>query len=174
MNIVVGGFYTIKDEFFEMINDPYLYRNHPNGGYRPHFLAIYDKDTDLYWMVPCTSVVKKYQRILSIYNSKLKNYKSEKELNYIKTQKLGFMLTDINGKHAAIVFSDMFPICRDFVDKEYTRNKKPVRLDDVLTMKVIKQATIVRNLLKNGYKFVSTQPNISRIEKICQSYIKKE
>jgi len=65
MEIKQGYSYHIKDEFFDMVQDKYLMGNKENENYRPHFLAIQDyKNKKLYWMIPISSQVKKYKKII--------------------------------------------------------------------------------------------------------------
>lgn len=56
-----SGFYIIKDQFFTMIADPYLKRNKEQS--RPHYYCLNDSD-ELLWMIPMSSRVEKYSRII--------------------------------------------------------------------------------------------------------------
>lgn len=64
MELLPGHVYFIKDAFFEFVQDPYLMRNYPTT-MRPHYYAIKDGRTGLYWMIPCSSKVEKYERIIA-------------------------------------------------------------------------------------------------------------
>lgn len=57
MELLPGHVYFIKDAFFEFVRDPYLMRNYPTT-MRPHYYAIKDGRTGLYWMIPCSSKVE--------------------------------------------------------------------------------------------------------------------
>ena len=63
MDIKTGSFYFIKDSFFEKVNAPYLKAEHETTK-RPHYFAIEDSKTGLYWFVPISSKVDKYERII--------------------------------------------------------------------------------------------------------------
>jgi hypothetical protein len=67
-----GHFYYIKDNYYADFQDPYLMKNKEkvNGTAhdRPCFYAFQDKSTQLYWMIPISSQVTKYQKV---YNSKI-------------------------------------------------------------------------------------------------------
>ena len=56
------GFYIIKDKFFEDMPDPYLKGN--KAGNRPHYYCFEDTSTGIYWMIPLSSRIDKYRRIM--------------------------------------------------------------------------------------------------------------
>ncbi len=56
------GFYIIKDEFFEDMSDPYLKGN--KDGNRPHYYCLEDRNAGIYWMIPLSSRIDKYTRII--------------------------------------------------------------------------------------------------------------
>ena len=56
------GFYIIKDKFFENIPDPYLKGN--KVGSRPHYYCFEDTRIGIYWMIPLSSRIDKYRRIM--------------------------------------------------------------------------------------------------------------
>lgn len=56
------GFYIIKDKFFEDMPDPYLKGN--KVGNRPHYYCFDDTSTGIYWMIPLSSRIDKYRRIV--------------------------------------------------------------------------------------------------------------
>ena len=56
------GFYIIKDKFFEDMPDPYLKGN--KAGNRPHYYCFEDTNTGIYWMIPLSSRIDKYKKIV--------------------------------------------------------------------------------------------------------------
>ena len=52
--------YFIKDEFFELMNDPYLKSN--KHCKRPHYYCLQDQEDGIYWMIPLSSRVEKYRK----------------------------------------------------------------------------------------------------------------
>ncbi len=56
------GFYIIKDKFFEDMEDPYLKGN--KAGNRPHYYCLEDTNTGIYWMIPLSSRIDKYRKIM--------------------------------------------------------------------------------------------------------------
>ena len=63
MEILSGYLYFVSNDFFVKIQDPYLKINYENTK-RPHYFALKDKHTELYWLVPCSSKVEKFERLL--------------------------------------------------------------------------------------------------------------
>ena len=56
------GFYIIKDRFFEDMPDPYLKGN--KAGNRPHYYCFEDTTTGIYWMIPLSSRIDKFRKII--------------------------------------------------------------------------------------------------------------
>ena len=68
--MVEHGFYIIDDLFFEKFNDPFLKGNKSEN--RPHYYCFKDTNEGLYWIIPLSSRINKYQKII---NQRLKNHK---------------------------------------------------------------------------------------------------
>ena len=60
--MVEGGFYIIKDDFFELVDEPFLRAN--KQGKRPHYYCFRDAKAQVYWMIPLSSKVDKYMHII--------------------------------------------------------------------------------------------------------------
>lgn len=63
MKISPGSLYFISDQFFQKIQDPYLKVNYETTK-RLHYFAITDQETGLYWLVPCSSKIEKFERLI--------------------------------------------------------------------------------------------------------------
>ena len=74
------GFYIIKDKFFEDMQDPYLKGN--KAGNRPHYYCLEDTSTRIYWMIPLSSRIDKYRRIME---KKRKSWKTLRHSPYRQT-----------------------------------------------------------------------------------------
>ena len=101
----ISGFYIIKESFFEYVNDPYLKGN--KKGNRPHYYCLQDMD-GLYWMIPLSSRIEKYRRIMTE-----KEHKG-KPCDIIHIVKLD------DDRESAFLIQDMFPVTEEFVEREYT------------------------------------------------------
>lgn len=153
MEIFAGSLYFISDDFFAKIQDPYLKVNYENTK-RPHYFAFRDSKTGLYWLVPCSSKIEKFERLI------LKKQEQHKPTDTIKIVK-------VFDRKTALLFQDMFPVTARYIDGQYIKGGQPVRIADPKMIKELeKNAKKIINLLHRGVRFTPTQPDIIRIEKI--------
>lgn len=152
--MILHGFYILKDAFFELVNDPYLKNN--KEGNRPFFYCMKDPDPqkDIYWMIPLSSRISKYQKIIE-----------EKE-NQNKPCDGLYICFLPNGKESVFLIQDIFPITEKYIDREFTLGGNHLILpyqDDIDVIE--KKAKIVRNLIKRGIKLTPTSPDVKSIIK---------
>lgn len=146
------GFYIIKDKFFEDMPDPYLKGN--KAGNRPHYYCFGDASTNIFWMIPISSQVDKYKRIME------KKEKAGKPCDILHIVKLD------NSRESAFLIQDMFPVTEEYIEREYTIAKNHLMLTSEHTVRTIEQkARKVMGLLKRGVKFMPTQPDVMAILK---------
>ena len=148
------GFYIIKDSFFDDMNEPYLKGN--KEGNRPHYYCFEDSVTQLYWMIPLSSRIDKYKKIMD--NKK----KAGKPCDIIHIVKLD------DDRESAFLIQDMFPITEEYIEREYTIAGNHLMLTSEHTVKTIEQkARKVMGMLKRGVKFTPTQQDVMKmIEKL--------
>ena len=147
------GFYIIKDSFFEYVKDPNLKGN--KDGNRPHYYCFFDDSTGLYWMIPLSSRVEKYRKIIK------KRTDANKPCDTIHILK-----TD-NGKENAFLIQDMFPITEEYIERKYTIAGNHMKITSEHSAKEIeRKARKVLGMIKRGIKFVPTQPDVLRIQKM--------
>lgn len=153
MEILSGSLYFISNSFFKKIKDPFLKKNYDKTK-RPHYFAFQDQDTNLYWMVPCSSKVEKFQKIIE---KKRGQGKRTDSIQIIK----------IENKESVLLFQDMFPVRRKYIDGQYFRQNHNVKITNPkLVAKLEKTAKKIRRMILNGIKFTPTQPNINKIEQL--------
>ena len=146
------GFYIIKDKFFEDLPDPYLKGN--KEGNRPHYYCFEDRNTGIYWMIPLSSRIEKYRRIIE------KKEKSGKTCDILHIVKLD------DNRESAFLIQDMFPITEEYIEREYTIAGNHLMLTSEHTVKKIEhKAKKVMGMLKRGVKFTPTQPDVMNILK---------
>lgn len=150
------GFYIIKDKFFEDMSDPYLKRN--KDGNRPHYYCFEDSKTGIYWMIPLSSRIDKYKRIIE------KKEKSGRQCDILHIVKLD------DNRESAFLIQDMFPITEEYIAREYTIAGNHLILTSEQTAKEIeRKARKVIGMLKRGIKFTPTQPDVMAIfEKLIE------
>ena len=97
-----AGFYMIKDSFFEVMSDPFLKGN--KQGNRPHYYCFEDDESGIYWIIPLSSRVSKYKKIIE------KKEKTGKKCDILHIAKLD------NDKESVFLIQDMFPITEDYIE----------------------------------------------------------
>jgi hypothetical protein len=153
MKLQAGNVYFVSDSFFQKINDPYLKINYATTK-RPHYFAFQDTTTSLYWLVPCSSKIDKYEKILQ---TKKDRHKPTDTIKIVKIQ----------DQKTVLLFQDMFPSTETYIDEQYMRGGQPYCIADPhVVASLEKTAQKIIGLLRRGIRFTPTQPDISRIEKI--------
>lgn len=145
-----SGFYIIKDQFFLDMSDPYLKGNKEEK--RPHYYCFHDKRTDMCWMIPMSSRISKYAKIMQ-----------EKIAHGGRCDTLYIAKLD-DGRQSVFLIQDMFPVTENYIEREYTIGKNHMVLTSEQTIKEVnKRARRVLGLLMRGYQLTPTQPDIFSI-----------
>lgn len=153
MEIMTGSLYFVSNDFFVKIQDPYLKINYEDTK-RPHYFAFRDSETGLYWLVPCSSKIEKFEHLIQ------KKQEQHKPTDTIKIVK-------VFGRKTVLLFQDMFPVIARYIDDQYIKGGQPVKIaDPKLIQELEKNARKIINLLHRGVRFTPTQPDIIKIEKI--------
>lgn len=164
MIINKGELCFIKDEFFRKINDPFLKCNYETTK-RPHYYIFQDQKTKLYWMVPCSSKVEKFEKIIR-----------EKRMRGKPVD--GIEIVKIRQKKTVLLFQDMFPIRESYIEGVYIRQGQRVGISNPeLIQRLDEKAEKAIKLLRHGVKFTKTQPDVNRIERFLiaeETRIKEE
>lgn len=151
-----GHFYYINDQYFIDFSDNYLMKNKEviNGQVhdRPCFFAFKDSQTGLFWMIPISSQIEKFEKI---YSNKIKKYG--------KCDTIVF--GEVLGYKKAFLIQNMCPITNHYIKNEYWDKKSncPVRIAEPLEKELIRKAKLVLSLQKDGAKLIF--PNVLEIEK---------
>jgi len=159
-NMKVHSFYLISDKFFIDFPDPYLKGNKRET--RPHYYCLQDNKTGLYWMIPLSSKIDKFKKIM---DNQARNNKPCDILHIAKSR---------TGKESVFLIQDIFPITREYILKEYTVNNAAFTLKNENDIKDInKKVTKVLGLIRRGIKLMKTQPDILSIEKALLEKLKQ-
>lgn len=144
------GFYVIKEEFFNQMNDPFLKGN--KKGNRPHYYCFKESNAGIYWIIPMSSKLEKYKKIIET-----------KELKGNPCDTFHIAKLD-NNKESVFLIQDMFPITSQYIEREYTIAGNHLKItSEHLAKKIDKKARKVLSLIKKGIKFTPTQPNAMEI-----------
>ena len=133
-----------------LILSTYLKGN--KAGKRPHFYCFEESTTGIYWMIPLSSKVDKFKRIIE------QKEKVGKPCDILHIVKLD------DDRESAFLIQDMFPITEEYVEREYTIAGNHLMLTSEHTVKDVEQkARKVVGMLKRGVKFTPTQPDVMKI-----------
>ena len=150
----INGFYIIKDEFFNFIQDPFLKDN--KDGNRPFYFCIEEilDSKKMLWMIPLSSRVEKYKKIIN------KRLLENKPLDGLYICKLP------NDRESVFLIQDIFPIKKEFIKREYTLGGNHLLLSKKSDIEIIlsKAKRIIR-LVTRGIRITPTSPDIIRIIK---------
>ncbi len=120
----IGSVVHIKDSFFELVKDPSMMSNKEDGGYRPHYLCIRDpKERDIFWAVPISSKVEKYQAIVK-----------QKIARFGRCDTI--TIATFCGRPCAYLIQNAFPITEQYVDHVHTVQGVPVQIGPTLQKEI--------------------------------------
>lgn len=154
--MIENGFYIIKDSFFKDFNDPYLKGNKSEN--RPHYYAFKDNSTGLFWVIPMSSRIEKYQKII---DKRVQNNKPCDILHIVKLD---------NDKMGVFLIQDLFPITEEYIERKYTIGENHLKLTSEAQAKIVnKKAKKILNRIKKGIKLNPTQPDVLKIEYILKN-----
>ena len=151
--IKTGYLYHIKDEYFDIVDDDTLMKNHERGKKRPTYFTI--KDKDILWFIPISSKVDKYQKIIDK-----------------KIEKYGFcntiIIRKIADEYSAILLQNAFPTLEKYIDHVHTVNGVPLNVPTDLQNEI-------KSLFKNmiGLKQRGTNLFFTDIDKIKEIMLKE-
>lgn len=156
MPIEVGCFYFIKDNFFDVINDPELMQNKENGSKRPCYYCFRSKENDkIIWFIPVSTKVDKYKKI---YNKKI-----EKQIKLGKTPSVDTIIFGyVSNTYSTFLIQNMFPVTEEFIENKYIKNNVAIKLSNKLQQEIIAKANKVLSLYRHGMKNIIF-PDIDKI-----------
>lgn len=148
-NIQEHHMYVIDDKYFDKFKDPEMMWN--KGEKRPYYYAIKVKNQeDLYFLVPATSQVAKYQNIM-------KSRAADDKRNDL------FHILKIGGRDSVLKLNKMIPVPAKYIKRPYTKNNIPVKVvrnQDI--QEINRKARRIVNVNKSDQK-VPYQPDIKKL-----------
>ena len=150
-----GEFYYIDDQYFIDFPDPMLMQNKEtvqgNVHDRPCYYAFQDNGTGLYWMIPISSQVSKYQ---GYYHAKIQKYK--------KCDTIAF--GEVLGHRKAFLIQNMCPTTSKYIKNKYVNGNmnSPVRVNGQFEQELVKKAKRVLALQRQGIRLIF--PDVLKIE----------
>lgn len=152
----IGHFYYLNDQYYIDFPDPRLMQNKEkvNGELhdRPCFYTFQDTKTGLYWMIPFSSKVEKFEKI---YDKKVKKYG--------KCDTIVF--GEVLGHEKAFLIQNMCPVIPKYIKNEYIdkNDNNPVRVNALLEKELLDKAKRVLALQRRGIPLIF--PDVLSIER---------
>ena len=143
MDIKEGYVYHIKDEYFDLVKDKTLMRNHEGGKARPTYFCVKNERTDILWFIPMSSKVEKYKLI-----------REEKISKYGSCDTI--LIKKFLGKEAVFLIQNMFPAIEKFVDHIHIVNGVEAKVINKISKEIEVIFNKVMRLIESGKKVVFT------------------
>ena len=144
-----GHFYFISDDFFKKFpQEEFLMKNKQERHARPCFFCFSDSENaNLFWCVPLSSHVQKYNMII---NNKLKHLQ-ERGIHYPKCSTIRF--AKVLGHSSAFLIQNMFPVTAKYITEQYLDSKthEPVTISQASTNDICINAKKILQLVTNGH-----------------------
>lgn len=146
MDVDTGYFYFVKDCFLDFVKDEELMKNKENGNKRPCYYCLKCKENDeIMWFIPVSTKVDKY---INVYRNKMMKQIEKKRKISVDTIAFGYIANNYN----AFLIQNMFPVTREFIEKQYIKNKVKIRISHDLQIEIREKAVKVLKLYKHGMK----------------------
>jgi len=161
MQINIGHFYFIKDDFFDIIDDPELMKNKENGIKRPCYYCFKSREDDkIIWFIPVSTKVEKYKKI---YDNKIQKQIKLGKNPCVDTIVFGY----IANTYSTFLIQNMFPVTEEYIESQYIKNKVAITLSNKLQTEIIAKANKVLYLYNHGMKNII----FSDIDKILNTIL---
>lgn len=151
----IGHFYFLTDDYFRKFNDGYLMQNKESIGGKEHgrpcFYVFKFDNSEIFWMIPISSNVKKY---LSIYEKKVLKYGICDTIVFGK----------IFGYDKVFLIQNMCPTTEEYIKEEYFNSDNvPILMTDNFNIQITMKAQKILNMQRNGIKVII--PDVLSIER---------
>jgi len=144
------GLYIIDEQYYIDFPDPNLKRTKAKD--RPVCYCIPGAEPGLYWMIPLSSRVQKYENLM------------QKRASQGKRNDI-LHIVELAGKRSVFAIGDIFPVTEEYINREYTIDGVHVVIRDNKDKRVIEEKSKkILELIHRGIGFCNTQANIPFIE----------
>ena len=143
MLLETGYVYHIKDEYFDIVQDSTLMRNHESGKARPTYFCIKNENTNILWFIPMSSKVEKYKKIRE---DKIKRYGSCDTI----------LIKKFLGKESVFLLQNMFPTIEKYVDHSHIINGVETKVIDQVASEIEVTFNKIMKLVELGKKVIFT------------------
>ena len=157
MKVETGYLYHIKDEYFDVVKDEGLMKNHERGKMRPTYFTI--KDGNILWFIPLSTKVDKYKKIIK-----------EKIRKYHKCNSI--IIGTIAESETAILIQNAFPTLEKYISHYHIKNKAPVRVPDDLKNEIVDNFNTLLALKSQGTNLFFS--NIDKLKQMMLDELKED
>lgn len=140
--------YLIKDEYFELIDDPYLVQNKDEN--RPTYCALTDEETGLIWMIPISSQLEKHQKT---HDSFIERFGKCDRIH----------ITEIADNKMAFLIQDMFPVSEKYILRAYTIGNVDLIIPKPKAKEIEAKFKSLKPVILKGKKLMKTSPDVLKI-----------
>ena len=136
----IGHFYFLKPDYSTQFEFSHFMNNHEDERNRPYFCAF--KDKDLYWLIPISSKLAKFERV---YRNKIDKYGKCDTIDFC----------DVLGHRKAFLIQNMCPVTPEYITNEYCdADSHLVQIADKSRKRIASKAKKVLALHRKGYNLI--------------------
>ena len=143
MKIKQGYIYHIKDEYFNLVQDATLMKNHESGKARPTYFCIKNSENNILWFIPMSSKVEKYKKIR---DKKIHKYGNCDTI----------LIKKFLGKDSVFLLQNMFPTIEKYVDHVHIVNGKEAKVISRIAKEIEIKFKKLLILINQGKKVIFT------------------
>lgn len=148
---IAYGLYIIDEQYYTDFPDPYLKRTKAKD--RPTCYCMPGDVPGIYWMIPLSSQIQKYENLMQ-------KRTSQRKPNDI------VHIIELAGKKSAFAIGDIFPVTEEYICREFTIAGIHVVLMDNKDKKDIEtKAKKILELIRRGITYSPTQADVLAIER---------
>jgi hypothetical protein len=151
MEIKQGYVYHIKENYFELVNDEKLMKNHEGNSTRPNYFCLKIDDSEIMWFIPMSSKVDKYKEIIK-----------NKIIKYKKCDTI--VIGNYRGREHAFLIQNMFPITSKYIDHIDTVNGQALQVPSETRRLILDKVNKVFRLKENGINLIF--PDVDKIKEL--------
>ena len=151
MKLETGYVYHIKNEYFDLVKDNKLMRNHEGNATRPNYFCIKKEDSNLLWFIPMSSKVEKYKSIMS------NQIKKHNECNTI-------FIGKYRNRETAFLLQNMFPVTAKYIDHIDTVKGRTQKIAAMYQVQIKKKVNNIFKLKEKGINLIF--PDVDKISNI--------
>lgn len=140
MEIKEGYVYHIKNNYFQVVKDEKLMKNHEGNSTRPNYFCIRMEENEIMWFIPMSSKVTKYKKIIE---NKIRKYKKCDTI----------VIGNYKGQDHAFLIQNMFPITPEYIDHIDTVNGKAIQVPSETRRQIKEKVNKIFKLKSKRNKF---------------------